>query len=611
MSRHRNVRKYTYDEDDYDDYDEQEDYVGSPASPSLSSYMYQRDGPPMASFALDQNYEYEMTEEPQDVSPPPETKAVKPPPGFAPAATKSAGPPPGFTAKTPSQRFSFAEPAEVAKKPPTPPKQTTTPPPVTTPPTATSKIQAASTSAASTGTATTPPPVTTGAPAPTATKIPAPEEVEDEVTDSEGMLHLNMITVGHVDAGKSTLMGHLLYQTGNVNSKQMHKFQKESRELGKASFAYAWVLDENAEERARGVTIDVGRNYLRTPTKLITLLDAPGHKDFIPNMISGAAQADVAILVVDANTGEFEAGFEANGQTREHALLVRSLGIQQLIVAINKLDALGWSESRFEEIVGRLAPFLKQSGFKDKLVTFIPVSGLTGENLIQRSDQGLSWYTGPSLMEAIESFEPPSRATSQFVRLCVADVYRSPSLGMAVSGKVESGVVRSGSKVVILPANVLGTVKTMEHHGEPIKRAVAGQNIEVGLTGVDFTGVSIGSVLCDVDHPISLVSIFKCQLLTFNLPSPIVHGQSVLMHIQSASYPATISKLLSVTDKATGETSKKKPRALLRNTAATVEVTVSRPVCLELYSACRPLGRVTFRDRGTTLAAGIVTEVIQ
>lgn len=214
---------------------------------------------------------------------------------------------------------------------------------------------------------------------------------------------INLVVVGHVDAGKSTLMGHLLYRLGQVSKKNMHRYETDSKKIGKASFLYAWVLDETDEERNRGITMDIAQSSFETATKSVNLLDAPGHRDFIPNMITGAAQADAALLVVDATNGEFEAGFEAGGQTREHTLLIRSLGVSQLAVVVNKLDNVNWSKQRFDEIVGKLTPFLKQAGYKDQDVTFVPCSGLTGENLNERSKNPslTAWYSGLSLVEVI------------------------------------------------------------------------------------------------------------------------------------------------------------------------------------------------------------------
>ncbi|XP_036269492.1 HBS1-like protein isoform X4 [Pipistrellus kuhlii] len=274
---------------------------------------------------------------------------------------------------------------------------------------------------------------------------------------------LNLVVIGHVDAGKSTLMGHMLYLLGNVNKRTMHKYEQESKKAGKASFAYAWVLDETGEERERGVTMDVGMTKFETTTKVITLMDAPGHKDFIPNMITGAAQADVAVLVVDASRGEFEAGFETGGQTREHGLLVRSLGVTQLAVAVNKMDQVNWQQERFQEITGKLGHFLKQAGFKESDVAFIPTSGLSGENLITRSQSSelTKWYKGLCLLEQIDSFKPPQRSIDKPFRLCVSDVFKDQGSGFCVTGKIEAGYIQTGDRLLAMPPNETCTAKVL------------------------------------------------------------------------------------------------------------------------------------------------------
>eukprot|EP00499_Haloplacidia_sp_CaronLabIsolate_P001296 CAMPEP_0196799166 /NCGR_PEP_ID=MMETSP1104-20130614/39504_1 /TAXON_ID=33652 /ORGANISM="Cafeteria sp., Strain Caron Lab Isolate" /LENGTH=515 /DNA_ID=CAMNT_0042169575 /DNA_START=1 /DNA_END=1545 /DNA_ORIENTATION=- len=264
---------------------------------------------------------------------------------------------------------------------------------------------------------------------------------EEEAKDkAAGKDRLNLVVVGHVDAGKSTLMGHLLLKLGQVSDRAMHKFQKEAREAGKASFAFAWVLDEHAEERSRGVTIDVAVNEFETERRAVTLLDAPGHRDFIPNMITGAAQADAAVLVVPATTNEFETAFQEGGQTREHAVLVRSLGVAQMVVAVNKMDTVDWSRARFEEIVAQVGPFLHSCGFRPDRLSFVPVSGLTGDNLASRGPAALSaWHSGACLAEAIDTFQPAVRPVRKPLRAVVSDVFRSSSMGHATVGcKVET-----------------------------------------------------------------------------------------------------------------------------------------------------------------------------
>uniref|UniRef100_A0A8C1BYY8 HBS1-like protein n=2 Tax=Cyprininae TaxID=2743694 RepID=A0A8C1BYY8_CYPCA len=422
---------------------------------------------------------------------------------------------------------------------------------------------------------------------------------------------LNLVVIGHVDAGKSTLMGHLLYLLGNVNKRTMHKYEQEAKKAGKASFAYAWVLDETGEERDRGVTMDVGMTKFETDSKVITLMDAPGHKDFIPNMITGAAQADVAVLVVDASRGEFEAGFEAGGQTREHGLLVRSLGVTQLAVAVNKMDQVNWQQERFQEIISKLGHFLKQAGFKDSDVFYIPTSGLSGENLTTRSKVAdlTAWYTGPCLLEQIDAFKPPQRSVEKSFRLCVSDVFKDQGSGFCVTGKIEAGFIQTGDKVLAMPPNETCTVKGITLHDEALDWAAAGDHVSLTVTGMDIIKINVGCIFCDPKEPIRACTRFRARILLFNIEVPVTQGFPVLLHYQTVSEPATIRKLVSVLHKSSGEVLKKKPKCLSKGQNAVVEIQTQRPVALELYKDYKELGRFMLRYVGSTIAAGVVTEI--
>jgi len=428
-------------------------------------------------------------------------------------------------------------------------------------------------------------------------------------TRGNGKEFLNLIVIGHVDSGKSTLMGHLLFQLGQVSQKIMHKYEQESRKVGKQSFMYAWVLDETDEERERGITMDVGQNRFETENRVVTLLDAPGHKDFIPNMIGGAYQADVAILVVNATTGEFEAGFEAGGQTREHALLVRSLGVSQLCVAINKLDTVEWDQNRFSAIRDKLKIFLtKQAGFKESDISFIPCSGLTGENLSKAptEDKLKDWYTGLSLAGAVDVLKAPVRAMEKPFRLAISDVFRAPTgSGFSVAGRVEAGVVMKDDKVLICPLNEVGTVKSVD-----CGTGFAGDHVTLTLAGPDQANVTGGMVVCDPSSPVPVTSRFLARIVIFNIETPITKGYPVIVHYGSVSEQGNIKKLISLINKSSGEVVKSKPRCLTGNQSAVIEVVLSRPIPLELYKNNRELGRFMLRSGGNTLAAGMVTEII-
>jgi len=423
--------------------------------------------------------------------------------------------------------------------------------------------------------------------------------------------HLNLVVVGHVDAGKSTLMGHLLYDIGLVSQKLMHKYEKESKNIGKASFSYAWVLDEHEEERNRGITMDIGVTNFETNSRKITLLDAPGHRDFVPNMITGAAQADVALLVIDATTDGFEKGFDSDGQTKEHALLVRSLGVSQLGVAINKLDTVDWSKERYDFIVNKLGQFLKTSGFSGQSVWFVPCSGLTGENLVKSGEAKLkSWYQGPTLLEKIDNFPLPQRENDKPFRLCISDIYKAQALGVTIGGKIEAGIVSVGDKLLLMPLNEICVVKGIRVHGETTEFATAGENVDIGLTGLEIQTLSVGNFLCAPENPIPLATRFRAKVITFSLQKPILKGQISELHYLTVNEPCNVSALIAVLDRSTGEVKKKNPRSLGDNTSAIVEITTPKPICIELKSSFNQIGRFTLREHGRSIAAGIVTEIL-
>lgn len=426
---------------------------------------------------------------------------------------------------------------------------------------------------------------------------------------------LNLVVIGHVDAGKSTLMGHLLYQLGNVNKKTMHKYEQESKKLGKSSFAFAWVLDETDEERERGVTMDVAQTRFETEKKVITLLDAPGHKDFIPNMITGASQADVAILVINATRGEFETGFDAGGQTREHALLARSLGVGQIIVAVNKMDTVDWSQERYQNITKKIGQFLtKQAGFKDSDISFIPCSGLIGENLTKPSSEPklIEWYTTKTtLIEQIENLRPPVRPIDKPFRLNVSDVYKGLGTGFNVAGRVGSGYVQPGDKILIMPLGISANIKNVYIDDGLVNVAFAGDHVNLTLSGVDMSNVNIGSCLCDPSSPAKSATRIRAKIVVFNIDVPITKGFPVVFHYQAINEPAVIKRLLSQLHRSTGEVIKKKPRCLVKNSSAVVEIELERPMCMELYSEFKDLGRFMLRSGGHTIAAGLVEEMVQ
>lgn len=452
------------------------------------------------------------------------------------------------------------------------------------------------------------------------TKVTSLTEYRPEkwiLSNQEGTLsQLNLAIVGHVDSGKSTLSGRLLHLLGRISKKVMHKYEKEAKEKGKGSFAYAWAMDESNEERERGITMTVAVAYFETEKYRVVLLDSPGHKDFVPNMISGVTQADAAILVVDASIGSFEAGMDGYGigQTREHAQLIRSFGVEQIIIAVNKMDIVEYCKERFDFIKLQLSSFLRSLGFKESSVTWIPLSAMENQNLMtDASDVRLScWYKGPCLLSSIDSLQPPHRDVLKPLLLPICDAISSHSLGhVAACGKLERGAIRSGSKVHVMPSGDVATVKAIERDGSPCTVGRAGDNIAVSLQGVDGSCVIPGGVLCHPDFPVTIASKMELKILVLEIVTPILVGSQVEFHIHHAKTVARVAKILSLIDQKTGKSSKRPPRLLTAKQSALIEVSLDGAVCVEEFTNCRVLGRVILRAAGNTIAVGIVTRVIR
>jgi len=447
---------------------------------------------------------------------------------------------------------------------------------------------------------------------------------------------LNLVVVGHVDAGKSTLVGHLLFKLGQINSKQMHRYEVDSQRSGKSSFKFAWAMDETDEERARGVTIDIALTKFETAHKDIVILDAPGHVDFIPAVITGAAQADAALLVVDATRGEFETGFTSGGQTREHTLLVRSLGVKSLVVVVNKMDTVDWDPHRFDDIVEQLKPFLKQVGFNLKEdVQFVAVSGLTGENLIDRRQESLKRGSShpqlegtssqldkcASLVEAIDCMKAPERMLDKPTRLCVTDVFRGMSSGVHLGGKLISGKLEPKQKLLLLPQTEMCELKSIESRfdsssssssskGLNSSRAFAGDIVSLTCTGIDMSKFFRGSVLCDPQIPCSVTNRFQARIVMFQTANTIlIKGSPIEVHINGSYESGEVRKLISLLNKNTGELIQNRPRCVAQNGSAIIQLKLERVVCCELYENNRELGRFMVRSYGRTVAAGLITKI--
>ncbi|OAP54839.1 translation elongation factor Tu [Fonsecaea erecta] len=421
-------------------------------------------------------------------------------------------------------------------------------------------------------------------------------DVLAEYRKDKGKNAANFVVIGHVDAGKSTLMGRLLFDLKAIDRRTLDKYRQEAERIGKGSFAFAWVLDQGSEERARGVTIDIATNKFETDKTSFTILDAPGHRDFVPNMIAGASQADFAVLVIDASTGNFESGLK--GQTKEHALLVRSIGVQRIIVAVNKMDVAEWSEERFNEIRQQMAAFLSSVGFQAKNVTFVPCSGLGGENILTKpSDPRSSWYTGSTLVDELDKAEPSTHALDKPLRMTINDVFRGGVQNpLSVSGRLDAGTVQVGEQVVIMPSGDKAQIRSLEVDEEPREWAVAGQNVVLHLTDIDPIHLKSGDVLCSPLSPIQNISEFKAKILAFDHLTPM----SVDVHKGRLHVPGRISQLVGVLDKSSGSMTKKKPKIVQPGSVVRVTVHLDQVVPLE------PPSRIVLRANGETVGAGLI-----
>lgn len=392
-------------------------------------------------------------------------------------------------------------------------------------------------------------------------------------------------------------MGRLLYDLKVVDQRTIDRYRKEAESIGKSSFALAWVLDQGTEERNRGVTIDIAMNKFETEKTSFTILDAPGHQDFIPNMIAGASQADFAVLVIDASTGSFESGLK--GQTKEHALLVRSMGITRIVVAANKLDTVQWSQDRFVEISTQVSAFLTAAGFLQKNVEFVPCSGLTGENIVSSSQNTLSsWYTGPPLVSILESSEPTIRALEKPLRLTINDIFRgSITHPLSISGRLDSGTIQIGDSILCMPSDEPATIKGIEVDMEPCDWAVAGQNVVLHLADIEAKHLKPGDVICPPSAPVKNITNFTVKILAFEHVMPM----QVEVHRGRLHSPGRITRLIGALDKGTGATIKGKKLKLVKpGVVARVVVEVEEAVPLE------PMGRVVLRAGGETIGAGLV-----
>lgn len=422
--------------------------------------------------------------------------------------------------------------------------------------------------------------------------------------------HLNLVIMGHVDHGKSTTTGHLLYLAGAIDDRTIKAFEEEARKLGKETFKFAWVLDNLKEERERGLTIDLRFLKFETKKYYFTVIDAPGHRDFVKNMITGASQGDGAILFVSAKRGEFEAGIGPGGQTREHAFLAFTLGVHQLVVAVNKMDdaTVNWSEERYNEIKNEVGRMLKMVGYKVEKIPFVPTSGWTGDNLAKKSDK-MPWYKGPTLLDALDTFEVPPKPLKKPLRIPVQDVYSITGVGTVPVGRVETGVLKEGDEVMFMPSNKKAEVKSIEMHHARIPKAEPGDNVGFNVRGIARTDIRRGDVCGHVSNPPTVAKEFIGQIIVIYHPTAIAAGYTPVFHYHTGQVACRFTELLKKIDPRSGQVVEEKPSFLKTGDAAIVKMEPLHPVAIETYTDFPELGRFAVRDMGTTVAAGVVKEI--
>lgn len=435
--------------------------------------------------------------------------------------------------------------------------------------------------------------------------------------------HINIVVIGHVDSGKSTTTGHLIYKCGGIDKRTIEKFEKEAQEMGKGSFKYAWVLDKLKAERERGITIDITLWKFETQKYYVTVIDAPGHRDFIKNMITGTSQADCAVLIVAAGTGEFEAGISKNGQTREHALLAYTLGVKQMIVGVNKMDTTEppFSESRFEEIKKEVSAYIKKIGYNPATVPFVPISGWNGDNMLEPSTN-MSWYKGwtierkssksdgKTLLQALDAMEPPSRPVDKPLRLPLQDVYKIGGIGTVPVGRVETGVLKPGMVVTFAPVNITTEVKSVEMHHEALTEALPGDNVGFNVKNVSVKELRRGYVCGDSkDTPPKCTEEFTAQVIVLNHPGQIANGYTPVLDCHTAHIACKFREIKEKCDRRSGKKLEDNPKFIKSGDAAIIDLVPSKPMCVETFTDFPPLGRFAVRDMRQTVAVGVIKAV--
>jgi elongation factor 1-alpha len=427
---------------------------------------------------------------------------------------------------------------------------------------------------------------------------------------------INLVVIGHVDSGKSTSTGHLIYKCGGIDQRTIEKYEKEANEMGKGTFKYAWVLDKLKAERERGITIDIALWKFESEKRIFTIIDAPGHRDFIKNMITGTSQADAAVLMIASDVGGFEAGFSKDGQTREHALLAQTMGVKQMIVCVNKMDdtSVKYKQSRFDEIQAELKTYLKKVGYNPDKIKFIPISGWKGDNMVGAEDEdgktNMPWYKGETLIQALDGLHPPKRPTEKPLRLPLQDVYKIGGIGTVPVGRVETGVLKAGMVVTFGPLGVTTEVKSVEMHHENVEKAEPGDNVGFNVKNLSVKDIKRGYVASDSKNdPAKATEMFVAQVIVLNHPGQIHAGYAPVLDCHTSHIACKFQKLRSKVDKRTGKVQEEEPQHVKSGDAAMVELVPQKAMVVESFADYPPLGRFAVRDMRQTVAVGVIKEV--
>jgi elongation factor 1-alpha len=413
--------------------------------------------------------------------------------------------------------------------------------------------------------------------------------------------HINLAVIGHIDHGKSTTVGRLLFETGAVPPHIIENYRKEAESKGKGSFEFAWVMDNLKEERERGITIDIAHKRFDTDKFYFTIVDCPGHRDFVKNMITGASQADAALLVVAAPDGVME-------QTKEHVFLARTLGITQLIIGINKMDASKYEEKRYNEVKEQLSQLIKMVGYNPANVPFIPMSAFQGDNISKKSEN-TPWYNGPTVLDALNLLTEPEKPTNLPLRLPIQDVYSISGIGTVPVGRIETGIMKKGMKVNFMPANKEGEVKTIEMHHEEQPEALPGDNVGFNVRGIGKGDIRRGDVCGPADVPPTVADEFTAQIVVLHHPSALTVGYTPVFHCHTAQIACTFIELVKKLDPRTGQVKEENPTFLKTGDAAIVKIKPTRPMVIEKVKEIPQLGRFAVRDMGSTIAAGMCMDI--